>query len=61
MDNDTTLFCKNHKSHFIIVQIYVGDIIFGATNESLCENFLKLMQDEFKMSMMGELKFFLGL
>jgi len=41
------------------VQIYVDDIIFGSTNASLCKEFSKLMQDEFDMSMMGELKLFL--
>ena len=45
----------------LIVQIYVDDIIFGATNEQLCQEFSKLMQGEFEMSMMGELNFFLGL
>ncbi|KAK6149350.1 hypothetical protein DH2020_016875 [Rehmannia glutinosa] len=45
----------------LLVQIYVDDIIFGATNESLCKKFSKLMQGEFEMSMMGELNFFLGL
>ena len=45
----------------LIIQIYVDDIIFGATNYCLCEEFFKLMQGEFEMSMMGELKFFLGL
>ena len=44
-----------------MVQVYVDDIIFGATNEMLCEDFSKLMQTEFKISMIGELKFFLGL
>ncbi|RDX90268.1 Copia protein, partial [Mucuna pruriens] len=58
---DTTLFHINYNSHFITVQIYVEDIIFGATNETLCEKFSELMQKEFKMSMVGELKFFLGL
>jgi len=57
----TTLFHKNYNSQFILVQVYVGDIIFGATNEMLCENFSKLMQTEFEMSMMGKLWFFLGL
>nr|KYP59274.1 hypothetical protein KK1_014706 [Cajanus cajan] len=52
---------KTIKDDFIIVQIYVDDIIFGATNENICQEFSKLMQDEFEMSMMGELKFFLGL
>ena len=39
----------------LIVQIYVDDIIFGATNVSLCEEFAKSMHREFEMSMMGEL------
>ena len=45
----------------LLAQIYVDDIIFGATNQSLCEHFAKEMQSEFEMSMMGELTFFLGL
>ncbi|KAL6318562.1 hypothetical protein AAG906_000640 [Vitis piasezkii] len=45
----------------LLVQIYVDDIIFGATNDSLCEDFSKCMHSEFEMSMMGELNFFLGL
>jgi len=40
---DTTLFRKKYDSQFILVQIYVGNIIFGATNEPLCEDFSKLM------------------
>ena len=40
---DTTLFRKNYDSQFILVQIYVDDIIFGATNEPLYEDFSKLM------------------
>jgi len=44
----------------ILVQVYVDGIIFGATYDSLCEEFVSGMQGEFKMSMMGELIFFLG-
>ena len=43
------------------MQIYLDDIIFGATDDTLCEEFAKLMQGEFEMSMMGELNYFLGL
>ncbi|KAL8148732.1 hypothetical protein AgCh_005919 [Apium graveolens] len=43
------------------VQIYVNDIIFGSTNEKLRQRFSKLMQSEYKMSMMGELSYFLEL
>ncbi|KAK2411518.1 putative mitochondrial protein [Trifolium repens] len=58
---DNTLFKKTLKKDILIVQIYVDDIIFGSTNATLCKNFSKMMQDEFEMSMMGELKFFLGI
>ena len=46
---------------FFLVQIYVDDIIFESSNELLCKEFSKNMQNEFEMSMMGELTFFLGL
>ena len=45
----------------LIVQVYVDDIIFGSTNDDLCKRFAKLMQSKFEMSLMGELKYFLGL
>ncbi|GKC11663.1 zf-CCHC domain-containing protein [Tanacetum coccineum] len=59
---DNTLFTKKSKSHLIILQIYVDDIIFWFTSQKLVrDDFLKIMHDEFEMSMMGELNFFLGL
>ncbi|GKD31144.1 retrovirus-related pol polyprotein from transposon TNT 1-94 [Tanacetum coccineum] len=58
---DNTLFTKKSKSRIIIVQIYVDEIIFGSTSQNLCDDFAKIMHDEFKMSLMGELNFFLGL
>ena len=36
-------------------------IIFGATQDSLCEEFVAAMKGEFEISMIGELSFFLGL
>ena len=41
-------------------EIYIDDIIFGSTNESFCKEFIKIMTNRFEMSMMDELKFFLG-
>ncbi|KAI3729977.1 hypothetical protein L6452_18650 [Arctium lappa] len=58
---DTTLFVFRKDSDICLVQIYVDDIIFGATNPSLCTWFSDLMTSRFQMSMMGEIKFFLGL
>nr|GEX89497.1 hypothetical protein [Tanacetum cinerariifolium] len=37
------------------------DIIFGFMSQNFCDDFAKIMHDEFEMSMMGELNFFLGL
>ncbi|KAI3681369.1 hypothetical protein L6452_36163 [Arctium lappa] len=58
---DNTLFFRKIKGHIILVQIYVDDIIFGSTNPSMCTRFAERMKKEYKMSMMGELTYFLGL
>nr|GEW33755.1 retrovirus-related Pol polyprotein from transposon TNT 1-94 [Tanacetum cinerariifolium] len=58
---DQTLSIKKQKGDILLVQIYVDDIIFGATNKDLCKSFEKLMKDKFQMSSIGELTFFLGL
>jgi hypothetical protein len=57
---DPTLFSKTIAKDSFICQIYVDDIIFGSTNKSSCEEFSRIMIHKFEMSMMGELKYFLG-
>ena len=58
---DKTLFIKRSNNELLVVQMYVDDIVFGATNETLCKEFSSSMHKKFEMSMMGEFKFFLGL
>ena len=58
---DQTLFIKREDGELIVTQIYVDDIIFGSTKDELAHGFLKLMQAEFEMSMIGEMTHFLGL
>ncbi|KAI3775882.1 hypothetical protein L1987_45639 [Smallanthus sonchifolius] len=58
---DSTLFIKKSGGDYLLVQIYVDDIIFGSTNEGLCKDFEGVMKSKFEMSAMGELSFFLGL
>nr|GEX17330.1 hypothetical protein [Tanacetum cinerariifolium] len=58
---DQTWFITKHRGDILLVQIYVNDIIFGSTNPNLSKRFEKLMHRKFEMSMMGELKFFLGI
>nr|GEV73868.1 putative ribonuclease H-like domain-containing protein [Tanacetum cinerariifolium] len=49
------------RGNFILVQVYVDDIIFGSSNPQLCREFEARMHENFQMSAMGELSFFLGL
>jgi hypothetical protein len=58
---EKTLFTLNHGTDFLLVQIYVDDIIFGGSSHNLVSRFQEMMESEFQMSMMGELTFFLGI
>jgi hypothetical protein len=58
---DKILFTLNHVTDFLLVQIYVDDIIFGASSHTFVSRFQEMMESEFQMSMMGELTFFLGI
>nr|GFA74867.1 hypothetical protein [Tanacetum cinerariifolium] len=58
---DQTLFIISQREDFILVQVYMDDIIFGSSNPQLCREFEALMHEKFQMSAMGELNFFLGL
>ncbi|GKE00192.1 retrovirus-related pol polyprotein from transposon TNT 1-94, partial [Tanacetum coccineum] len=58
---DPTLFMIRYGEDILLVQIYVDDIIFGSTNLKFSKRFEKLMHSRFEMSLMGEMKFHLGL
>nr|GFA39433.1 putative ribonuclease H-like domain-containing protein [Tanacetum cinerariifolium] len=58
---DQTLFIRKHKREFLLVQVYVDDIIFGLLNPQLCREFEALMHDKFQISAIAELTFFLSL
>jgi hypothetical protein len=58
---DPTLFLQRTGNNLTLVQIYVDDIIFASTDAESREKFEMTMKSKFKMSMMGELNFFLGL
>nr|GEV84624.1 hypothetical protein [Tanacetum cinerariifolium] len=58
---DPTLFITKYGEDILLVQIYIDDIIFGSMNLKLLKRFKKLMHNKFEMSLIGELKFFLGI
>jgi hypothetical protein len=57
---DQTLLLLRQGKDILIVQVYVDDIVFGGSSNSLVARFAEDMSREFEMSMMGELQFFLG-
>ncbi|GJT91277.1 retrovirus-related pol polyprotein from transposon TNT 1-94 [Tanacetum coccineum] len=58
---DPTLFTWQAGNDLLLIQIYVDDIIFASTNTAMCNEFANQMTTKFKMSMMGQMSFFLGL
>ncbi|GKF51907.1 retrovirus-related pol polyprotein from transposon TNT 1-94, partial [Tanacetum coccineum] len=58
---DPTLFLRCFDDDILVVHVYVNDIIFGSTNPRYTQLVADLMKSGFKMSMMGEMTFFLGL
>ena len=59
---DPTLFTKSYDGELFVCQrIYIDDIIFGYTDQRYSDEFAYMMSEEYQMSMIGELKFFLGL
>ncbi|GKA66389.1 retrovirus-related pol polyprotein from transposon TNT 1-94, partial [Tanacetum coccineum] len=55
------LFTIRYEEDILIMQIYVDDIILGSTNPNFSKRFEKLMHSRFEMSLIGQMKFFLGL
>nr|GFA15710.1 retrovirus-related Pol polyprotein from transposon TNT 1-94 [Tanacetum cinerariifolium] len=58
---DPTLFTRRFDDDILVVHVCVDDIIFGSTKPRYATLFSDLMKSRFKMSMMGEMMFFLGL
>jgi hypothetical protein len=56
-----TLFIRNQGNHKLIVQIYVDDIIFGATLDSQAHDVAEEMKQELEVSTIGELTYFMGM
>jgi hypothetical protein len=52
---DQTLFLLRQGKEILIVRVYVDDIVFGGSSNSLVARFADDMSREFEMSMMSEL------
>lgn len=60
--SEHTLFVKVSKEgKILIVSIYVDDLIFTGDDEPMFEDFKNSMMNEFDMSDLGRMKYFLGI
>ena len=57
---DNNLCLKEVENGLLIIVIFIDDIIFGS-NEEAIDKFTKEMNNEFGVSMIEKMKFFLGL
>jgi hypothetical protein len=55
---ETFAHVARRGTDFLLVQIYMDNIIFGGSSHTLMSRFQAMMESEFQMSMMGELTFF---
>lgn len=57
---ENTLFVKTEGSSILVVSLYVDDLIYTSDSEALLEGFKRSMKEEFAMTDLGKMKYFLG-
>ena len=57
---DETLFSKKLNPRIMIAQIYVDDFVFGSTSLMHVQEFIDQIKNEFEMSMVGELTYYIS-
>ena len=58
---DYSLFTKKTSTSFIALLVYVDDILLASDNKQAVDELKVLLDQQFKLKDLGELKFFLGL
>jgi hypothetical protein len=59
--SNINIYLRIEKDSLLVTMVYVDDIIFGSNNDESSYKFSQEISNEFEMSMIGELNFFLGL
>ena len=60
-NTNNNIYIKVDQDSILIIEVYVDDITFGSDDDRMSQKFSKDMQNEFEMSLLGDLTFFLGL
>ena len=56
-----TFFVKIEKEKILIVCLYVNDLIFTGNDTLMFDNFKRSMMDDFEMTDVGKMHYFLGI
>lgn len=59
--NDYSLYTFSQKNVFVILLVYVDDIIVTGNSETAIENVKNFLKSKFRIKDLGKLKFFLGI
>eukprot|EP00253_Pinus_taeda_P029438 PITA_29438 len=60
-EGEPTVYIKEKYGKILIFVLYVDDVIFTDNDDYLIENFKSVMKEEFEMTDMGLLRYFLGI
>jgi len=55
------LFVKKEGGNILIMCVYVDDLIYTSSHESLFQEFKTMMMNEFVMTDLGKMRYFLGI
>lgn len=59
--NDYSLFVRQFQNTFVVLLVYVDDIILTGNDESELNNVKFFLKSQFLIKDLGELKYFLGI
>ena len=55
------IYVKSRKGELLIIALYVDDLIFMGNSQRLLEEFKEVMKEEFEMTDLEKMRYFLGL
>ena len=58
---DYSLFTRQQGEAFIVLLVYVDDVLIASNDQNRVEDFKVLLDQKFKLKDLGELRYFLGL
>lgn len=58
---DYSLFTKRHNGDIVVILVYVDDLLITGSNVTLIKEAKNVLNQNFKMKDLGELRFFLGI